>query len=270
MHLALTALLITQSFVYAAQPKLTVILDPGHGGEDAGATRKIHGRKVVAEKNITLAIARQAWRLLRARGISVVLTRTKDTTVSLDHRVEIANLAGTQASSAVFISIHANSSDEEKSSGIETYVFNAATNEASKRLADLENGKHRTASHPTLTLILNDLATTANFGESATLACIIQKSAAAGMVRYKKNLRDRGVRQALFYVLMQTRMPGVLFEPGFVSNPEELARLATPSYQRALAQNLVAGILKWQSIIAKSTSGTVTSAIAKNPSCLIH
>lgn len=259
-----------------ADDSLTVILDPGHGGEDTGAIRKINGKRI-AEKDLTLQIARETAYQLRQKNIKVVLTRTGDKFVDLDTRTELANLAQKKSTRAIFVSIHVNSDADSRSAGIETYVFNAATNEASQRLADLENGKRWSKSHATVDLILADLSSTANYAESAQLACSIQKNTINTAARFGHKTRDRGIRQALFYVLMKTRMPSVLFEPGFISNPQELSRLTSTKYQRLLAHSLAEGIQKWRfegrgRLLANSTSARATaamSAVAK-PGCNIH
>lgn len=234
-------------------PPLVVILDPGHGGDDTGAMRLHHGH-VVAEKDLTLALARETKRSLQAANIPVILTRTADTSVSLERRTSIANDAASLGQSAVFISIHANSSGENQSSGIETFVFNATNNEASQRLADLENGKRWNQNHATLDLILADLATTANYGESVRLAREIQKTVVLKLKANRQPTRNRGVRQALFYVLMQTHMPAVLLEPGFLSNPRELYRLLSPDYRGTLAQALSRAIVAWNATTAATTA----------------
>ncbi|MEW6055257.1 MAG: N-acetylmuramoyl-L-alanine amidase [Bdellovibrionota bacterium] len=238
---ALLSMISTQA-LHASS--LTVILDAGHGGDDHGAVRRLGG-KTIAEKEITLNLARLTKRYLLNRGARVILTRSKDNFIGLDQRVEIANQVSSRSPSTVFVSIHANSNVDARSSGIETYVFNATNNEASRRLADLENGKRFQQSHEPLELIMSDLATTANYAESVKLACAIQSSVVSGLKEKKMPARNRGIHQALFYVLMQTRMPGILFEPGFISNPQELLHLMTPSYQNLLAQRLGQGILDW-------------------------
>jgi N-acetylmuramoyl-L-alanine amidase len=265
----LAALLtLTCTPVFAAQAPLLVILDPGHGGEDTGAIRNLNGRRI-AEKELSLSLAQATARVLRAKGVPVFLTRTNDSFVGLDRRTELANKLAQRAKNAVFVSIHANSSGESRSTGIETYIFNATTNEASKRLADLENGRRWAQEHGTLDLILSDLSATANHGDSADLACAVQEATVEGMARTRKPTRNRGIRQALFYVLMQTRMPSILFEPGFVSNPSELERLASPAYQHQLALSLATGIMNWNARANAQTSGRALSAVRK-PRCQIH
>jgi N-acetylmuramoyl-L-alanine amidase len=239
---------------------LTVVLDPGHGGIDTGALHKTnHG--IFREKDITMALARETAAVLRERGARVVLTREGDRSVSLDRRAEIANRAMDPKDQTAFVSIHVNSSGEGVSSGAETYVFNGTTNEASERLADLENGKSRAQPHGTLDLIISDLATTASYGDSVRLACQVQRSVSSPVHTHG---RDRGVRQALFYVLMRARMPSVLFEPGFLSNSRDLARLTSPKDRKSIARELAEGILAWGHQPARGLS-----AVAKPP-CRIH
>jgi len=268
----LIALTLVGSLSQAAAPKtpFLVVIDPGHGGGDTGAIRKIDGKRVT-EKDLTLQIAKNVASALRARGIPAILTRSDDSFIPLDRRAQIANRAGSVAEQAVFISIHLNTSPQTSSSGIETYIFNAATNEASARLAKAENGISRASrafsnkNKGVLDLIFSDLASTSNFGGSVELACQVQRSVAS-----LSNIKDRGVRQALFYVLMQTRMPAILFEPGFLSNPTELKQLITPHHQLKLAQGLAQGILSWKNQYKEtSPNRLIASAVAK-PSCQIH
>lgn len=247
-------------------PRFLVILDPGHGGEDTGAIAKLSGARVF-EKDITLSIAKQTALILSKRGIHAVLTRPDDSFIALDKRADLANKEGALAKSAVFVSIHANSSDEPHSSGAETYVFNAASNDASRRLADLENGKRWTQNHATLDLIMADLASTANYAQSVNLACAVQNSVVDGLVRNHQTIRNRGIRQALFYVLMQTQMPGILFEPGFMSNFQDLKRLVDPMFQQNLARTLADGIFRWRVRLAHASRHKkfrAISAVKKN------
>lgn len=222
---------------------LLVVLDPGHGGEDTGNIQVLHNRKVM-EKDLSLQLAFKTKAALEARGIRTILTRTHDQTVSLDKRALIANQASLESKNTVFVSLHANSSHEKHSSGVETYVFNAATNDAAQRLATIENAK----AHPAtaLELILTDLTTTGNYRDSVQLAAHIQKSVVSGLRTKSYPVRDRGVRRALFYILMQSQVPSVLFEPGFASNPEELTLLVDSKYQISLAEKLAEGIMRWR------------------------
>lgn len=252
-----------------------VILDPGHGGDDTGAIHRFDGKTLI-EKDTALQLSKQTASLLRERGIPAILTRTTDVNLSLDQRTTIANSWAKRTQQAIFISIHANSSHTEESSGIETYVFNASTNEASNKLAEIENGR-RIPNHDTLDLILTDLTSTANHSDSVGLACFVQQTVMDGLRNYGLSSKNRGVKQALFYVLMQTRMPSILFEPGFSSNPQEFNRLQHPMYQYLVARELVNGILKWQAsknLLAYSSSSLKTntnlvSAIQKTSRCRI-
>jgi N-acetylmuramoyl-L-alanine amidase len=227
-----------------------VVLDPGHGGEDNGTVQKLgDGKVAITEKEITLELANRIANQLRRHNIHVALTRTSDQTVLLDERTAIANSAAQMARNSVFISLHVNSSPDSQSSGIETYVFNAATNEASKHLAERENSEWEKLknhySDSVLDLILADLTSTGNFKESFDLASAIQKNVTSGLNKNHYPTRNRGVRQALFYVLMQTKMPSILLEPGFASNPAELKELLDPKYQQTLAVQISKAIIKW-------------------------
>lgn len=265
--------LLLASVASAASPKFVVILDPGHGGTDTGAITTYQGRKIY-EKDLTLALARKTAQVLKARGIQAVLTRDDDRFVPLDKRTTFANTVGATTPSTVFVSIHANSSDDPSNTGAEIYVFNAASNEASRRLADIENGKSPhdpgrrgallTQSHSPLALILTDLATTANYAESVSLACAVERAVTATPTA-QGSIRDRGVRQALFYVLMDTRMPAVLFEPGFVSNPRELSRLLSPAYQQTLARSLASGVQRFHAVASRSDQALSGVSKHKHP-----
>lgn len=231
-------------FARVTRASILVVLDPGHGGSDTGAIHRL-GTQTVAEKDITLALARKAATALRARGIQAVLTRDHDFVVALDGRTAIANSAARHADT-VLLSIHINSARDPYSSGIETYVFNATNNEASRRLSEIENGSHRVEPKGILNLILSDLSATANYAESVSLACDVQTQLVSGMSAAGNTLRDRGVRPGLFYVLMGARVPAVLIEAGFASNPHEFANLINPIYQERFARALADGIAKWR------------------------
>ncbi len=131
---------------FTARAHLLVVLDPGHGGSDTGAIHRL-GAQPVAEKDITLTLAHKTATALRARGIQVVLTRDHDSAVALDRRTAIANSAARHADT-VLLSIHVNSARDPYSSGIETYVFNATNNEASRPLSEIENDSPRAEPKP--------------------------------------------------------------------------------------------------------------------------
>jgi len=205
-----------------------VVLDPGHGGRDRGATGP-HG---IREKDVALAIAKRVAAQLRALGFAVVMTRKDDRFVSLDDRTRIAN----EARADLFVSIHCNASRRRRLAGAETWTLNVGSDRYSARLAAFENAEaDRTVSD--LRLILADLATKANAGDARELAQAVQSS----LVR-KTRGRDHGVKQALFYVLLGAHMPAVLVETGFISNPAEEARLKSARFQETAAEAISRGV----------------------------
>ena len=209
--MALVSLSICPSTAFAK--KFLVVIDPGHGGPDTGAVFKENGLST-SEKTLTLLIARDLARELIIRGHNVILTRNDDREVLLSNRTAIANKLKADA----FISIHLNSSGEKiKSGGIETFILNHATDETSKRLADLENSvlkdsqaNANAGATSNVSLIMKDLILDGNIEPSKELACSVQG-------RVKVTSRDRGVKQALFYVLLGADMPSILIETGFMN-----------------------------------------------------
>jgi len=204
-----------------------VILDPGHGGEDQGA--KGPGNEL--EKDITLAVARATAAHLQSAGLATRLTREGDETISLTDRTALAN----RLQATVFVSIHANASAARGAKGAETYYMSAdASDPQAAQAAARENAG---ASPDTVQLILWDLAHVANLNNSARLAHGIQERLDA-----LQSTRDRGIRQAPFYVLTGATMPAALVEVGFLSNPEEAARLLAADTQDQIAAALADAI----------------------------
>ena len=210
-----------------------VVIDPGHGGRDTGAIGP-HG---VREKDVALAIARDLAQRLRALGFSVILTRHDDSYVSLDERTRIAN----QARADLFVSIHCNAARRRTLSGVETWTLNVSSDRYSTRLATFENADaERTVSD--LRFILADLATRANASDARSLAQSVQSSLVRNLRARVGKVGDHGVKQALFYVLLGARMPAILVETGFISNPAEEARLRSRKYQTSAAEAIAGGV----------------------------
>ncbi len=204
-----------------------VVLDPGHGGEDWGAA----GPGGELEKNIALAIARLTAAQLQARGVAVRLTREGDETVPLAERTALAN----RLRATLFLSIHANASPARTARGAETYFMSAdATDIQAAQAAAEENAS---APRDVVQLILWDLAQVSNLNESARLAQTVQER-----LNTLHDTRDRGVKQAPFVVLTGATMPAALVEVGFLSNPEEAARLTDRRGQEAVAAALAEAV----------------------------
>lgn len=216
-----------------------IVLDPGHGGAQGGATSP----SGLHEKALALTLAKLVKATLEQElGATVVLTRDRDALVQLSERVNAAN----RKKPDLFLSIHANSMPTQKqrqvNEGIETYFLSAAASgEQAKKVAARENaevgGQPKGAAGDTLSFILADLQRTEAHQDSSRLAYAVHEALiqATGAV-------DRGVQQAPFYVLMGLEAPAVLVEVGFISHPKEGRRLADGEYQATLAQAITRGV----------------------------
>lgn len=225
-----------------------VVLDPGHGGLLHGA----NGVCGAQEKDVTLAIAKTLARLLSASDrVTPLLTRETDLDLSLEARAQAANLA----QAALFVSIHANASENPKARGVETFFLSA--NAADKRTHDLvlrENDGHTEAAAPTSTLdrIVASLRLTSAHQNSQRLAMLVQDA-----LETRLGQRSRGVLQAPFLVLKGAHMAAVLVEVGFLTHAEECQALTQPAHQEKVAQALAAAIL--------THIGTTQDLFARNP-----
>lgn len=210
-----------------------VVVDAGHGGHDTGAI----GRRGTREKDVALAIALRLREVLGRSGLEVILTRDHDSFVPLEERARRAN----QAKGDLFVSIHCNSARGRKLHGVETYSLNTASDRYSIRLAARENASSERRISD-LQFILADLATKANTEESIRLAGHVHSNLVEHLRRRHRDVQDLGTKQALFYVLLGVKMPAILVETSFLSNPEEERRLSTGSYQSDAAEAIAAGI----------------------------
>lgn len=214
----------------------TIVIDPGHGGEETGAV----GASGTLEKELTLVIARLlSTRLQQRMPVRVVLTRDSDVDLPLETRVAIAN----ENKADLFISLHFNSYFGSRARGAETYFLSReASDQMAARSAEVENrsaGTEEGAGDGDLDLILWDLAQSYHLNESQRFASLVQEELNKAL-----GLRDRGVRQAPFKVLMGANMPAVLVELGFLSNPDEEAKLQSPTYLAQLADALVRAVTR--------------------------
>lgn len=209
-----------------------IVIDPGHGGKDPGAMA--FGLK---EKDIVLKVSQKIAKILRSNyRYEVILTRTKDVYLPLEERTAIANAQH----SDLFISIHVNAHPNKANGGIETYFLNLATNADAMRVAALENA---TSTHNIgeLQEILTNLMKNSKIDESSRLAQFVQTNLVSGLEQ-KYNLHDLGVKQAPFYVLIGARMPAILAEISFITNPEEAKYLRDEHYLSKIAEQIAAGI----------------------------
>jgi N-acetylmuramoyl-L-alanine amidase len=222
----------------------TIVIDPGHGGTESGAL----GPGGSAEKDLTLLLAQALQRRLMQRlPVKVVLTRTEDANLPLETRTAVAN----QNKADLFISLHVNSSFGAQAHGAETYILSMqASDPLAAGSAEIENASAEAAersgsdgSDPLydLQLILWDLAQSHHLAESNRFASLVQDELNSAL-----QLRDRGVKQAPFRVLMGAAMPAVLVEVGFLSNPEEESRLQSPQYRQQLVDALVRAVSRYR------------------------
>ena len=190
-----------------------IVLDPGHGGKDPGAI----GAGGLAEKDIVLSIAKKlAVKLKNEMGMEVVLTRKDDRFVALEDRTAMANAEDAD----LFISLHVNASPNAEARGIETYYLDNTTDEAAMRLAARENATSR-KNISDLQFILSDMTQNMKLEDSITLAHQLQGALVGGMSKVMSDVKDLGVKKALFYVLVGARMPSVLVEMFFITNRTE-------------------------------------------------
>jgi N-acetylmuramoyl-L-alanine amidase len=214
-----------------------IVLDPGHGGRDPGAI----GIGGLAEKDIVLNIAKKlAKKLQKELGMQVVLTRQDDTFIPLEDRTAIANAEGAD----LFISLHVNASPNGDARGLETYYLDKTTDEAAIRLAARENATSR-KNVSDLQFILSDMTQNMKLEDSITLAYRLHGSLVAGMTKRMSDVRDLGVKKALFHVLVGARMPSVLVEMFFITNKSEGRVMNRESYQDAMVEALYEGIQKY-------------------------
>ncbi len=221
----------------------SIVIDAGHGGR-FGGTRSPSG---VREEDVVLAIALKVRDILTARGFEVVMTRTTNTHLAEIYAQDLrarANAATTDHN--LFVSIHANAASNRAAHGIETFIFGEPLSEEVRQQAIRENGGGAVGRAATDQAIdqaaawSGDLIAQRTLQLSRSLAHYVQSSLIS-----KTGANDRGVKQAPFLVLRQARIPAILVEVGFLTNPDEEARLVTAAYQQKLAEAIAAGIINF-------------------------
>jgi len=216
----------------------TIVIDPGHGGKGYGAPGYYKG---VHEKRIVLDISKKLKKKIEQElNCTVYLTRSTDRYLSLEERTAIANTKNAD----LFISIHTNSARDRRAYGIETYFLNLATDDEAIRVAALEN-QTSTKNISDLETILNDLMQNAKIYESKGLATSVQTSLNGHMRKSYQRIKNKGVKQAPFYVLLGAQMPAILVETSFISNSRECKRLTNEQYQNHLCDGIIKGIRKY-------------------------
>ena len=210
----------------APKPFAVVVLDPGHGGQDSGA---MCGG--VLEKDLTLDVARRIDRLLNSEGIATLMTRVGDTYVSLADRAAFAN----RVRKCIFVSIHFNEDNKPVASGVETY-YAAHQITAGSFLASW------------LPFLWRPLSDSPN-PESQNLAALVQEALVA-----RTRSIDRGSQARQFFVIANVTSPAVLIEGGFLTNKEDISKLATEDYRNQIAAAVADGILRYRDAASQRTS----------------
>ena len=235
---ALLASLAIATAAPGAEPR--VVVDAGHGGKRDGAV----GPADYKEKQFSLEVALKLAGALERAGAKVLLTRDQDATVEMPDRVAAAN----QFRPDLLISLHANSMPTRKmraqNRGIETFFLSlSASGEGARQTANRENGESaaaapaaRPSADDPLAFILSDLKRSEALSGSSRLAYAVHQKLIA-----RTGAEDRGVQQAPLYIL-GVDCPAVLLELGFLSHPEESARLKDPEYQDRLVSAIVEAV----------------------------
>jgi N-acetylmuramoyl-L-alanine amidase len=214
-----------------------IVLDAGHGGHDPGA--RANG---IAEAELVLDVTLRLRELLEKQpGIEVTLTRSTDEFIPLEERTAIANRNGAD----LFLSIHANASRNPRARGIETYFLNFASNPEAEAVAARENSASGRTMH-SLPEIVRAIALNNKIDESRDFAEMVQKSMVRRLAARNKLVRDLGVKQAPFVVLIGAGMPSVLAEISFVTNKQEGALLKTAAYRQQIAESLFDAVVRYQ------------------------
>lgn len=223
-----------------------IVIDAGHGGHDPGAMAN-----GVTEAELVLDVAQRLEKLLTdLGGFQVVLTRHADDFIPLEERTALAN----RARADLFLSIHANASRDVTARGVETYVLNLnASNQSAAAVAARENAlsAENMGDIPELvkTIALNN-----KMKESRELAGLVQDSLLRRISLQNKAVKDLGVKQAPFMVLIGAQMPSVLAEISFLTNSNEALLLKQAGFRQRIAQALCDAIVKYQGSLKKSTA----------------
>ena len=211
------------------QPFALVVIDPGHGGLDSGTMKT-----GMVEKDLTLDVARRAERLLQSRGLATMLTRADDSYISLAARAAIAN----EQPHCIFISIHFDEAGRSAATGIETYY-------AARQVSIPE----RVMSW--LPFVQKASLESAN-SESQSLASFIQEE----LVAHTQAV-NRGTRPHQFFVIANVRHPAVLVEGGFLTNRDDVSKLATEDYREQIAAAISDGVVRYRDVLQKQRTPLV-------------
>ena len=215
-----------------------IVIDAGHGGHDTGTI----GPTGLMEKDLCLDVALRLGKIIQQRlpGADVVFTRSDDTFIPLEERTHIAN----EAKADMFISIHANSSQDTGARGIETYYLNLKGSAEAMEVAARENATDDQGIHELQDLV-KQIARTEKIDESKEFAEDVQDSLAKRIQKSAKPVKNRGVRKAPFVVLIGADMPSILTEISFLSNPADEKMLKQPEHRQRVAEGIYQGVASY-------------------------
>jgi len=231
-----------------------IVIDAGHGGHDPGSI----GPAGLQEKELVLDVALRLSRLVREElGAEVLMTRAGDTFIPLEERTAIANSKGAD----LFLSIHANSSRNHGSRGVETYFLNFAADPHAESVAARENavsaGTMKDLQHLVKAITLNS-----KIDESRDFAASVQEGIIGNLREEDPKMPDRGVRTAPFYVLIGANMPSILAEIAFISHPDDERHLREAEHRQRIAEGLLAGVRTYLSSLDRT--GTRLTALRRS------
>jgi N-acetylmuramoyl-L-alanine amidase len=227
-----------------------IVIDPGHGGHDPGA----QGASV-DEAGLVLDVALRLEALLQATpGTEVILTRRTDEFVPLSERTAIAN----RENADLFLSIHANASSAITARGVETYFLNFAENMSAASVAARENAASG-QSMAALPDLVRSIALNNKLDESRDFAAEVQRAMVERLRVTNKTVKDLGVKQAPFAVLIGAAMPSVLAEISFVTNAQEEKLLRSTTYRQHIAEALYSAVRNYQ--LSLTTVGTRRASV---------
>ncbi len=224
----------------ASRKNKVIVIDAGHGGKDPGALGYRHYR----EKVVVLQIAQELKKILKSRGYKVYMTRNRDKFIKLRNRTKFAN----EKHADIFVSIHANAVSRKNAKsvhGLECYFLATSRSDRAKKVAALENSADlEDMDFYGKECFLNTI-NSHNIIAANKLAIDLQRGALSTLKKRYKNVKDAGVREGPFWVLVGAQMPAVLVEVGFITHPMEAKRLANRQYQRTMALGLANGVERY-------------------------
>jgi N-acetylmuramoyl-L-alanine amidase len=219
-----------------------IVIDAGHGGHDPGA----HANGV-KEADLVLDVAQRLAKLLQKQTVmEVVMTRDSDVYIPLEERTAIANREGAD----LFLSIHANAARNVQARGVETYFLNFASNPEAEAVAARENSASGRTMH-SLPDIVRAIALNNKIDESRDFASAVQRAMVQRLSARNKQLKNLGVKQAPFVVLIGAGMPSVLAEISFLTNRQEAQMLKTGAYRQQIAEALFDAVIRYQQSVKK-------------------